>query len=268
MNSLPIRGHGAALKALSKPFSIKLFALASTSFVTLLGVGNEAKAQQAIQTTTCSSSLLGGVFTSDCPTSATLGDKKVSNFFPSIPVDQPIPPGIPEFSVRFDYTWLDLDGIADANYADDLWTFKLTSNQSVSGTFGPFTYGYDVEITDPNWEFNALGLDSDVPVLSKQAVVVKDASDPNSLTDILSLTSVNGAPAGPGIFAGTYRKIQIRDTITLTPDPIVELTSVTNAWNQRPSTTKVPSPLPILGAGAAFSMSRRLRQRIKARSVA
>jgi hypothetical protein len=263
MTSRSFSGLWGALAARSKPLPGQFFALAGTSFLTIVGLGTGANAQQAIATVTCNSSFVGGVFASDCPQGGQqLGDKLVSNFFPT-PLN--LTPATPSFDVKFDYTWLDPDGTPDANYGDDLWTFKVTTNQSISGTFGPFTYGYDVTITDPNWEFNQLGLDSDVPALSRQVVVVKDASDPSG--SILTLTSVNGAPAGPGDFVGSYTKVTIRDTITIVPSPIGELTSVTNAWNQRPK-SQVPAPLPILGAGVAFSMSRRIRKRIKTNSFA
>jgi hypothetical protein len=41
-------------------------------------------------------------------------------------------------------------------------------------------------------------------------------------------------------------------------------TSFDNSVNQRLETSSVPGPLPILGAGAAFGFSRKLRSRIKA----
>jgi hypothetical protein len=40
------------------------------------------------------------------------------------------------------------------------------------------------------------------------------------------------------------------------------LTQVSTTINQRSASTGVPAPLPILGAGMAYKLSRRLRRRI------
>ena len=244
-----------ASRACLKSFTFKSIAILGTSLAAIGATALDAKAQNAIETYSCTSVKTAGGFNSDCVAEVTLGDKKVSNFFADLT-------GTELFDVTFDYTWLDPDGVADPDYSDDIWTFKLTANDPVTGNFGPFTYGYDVDITDAGWEFSQLGLDSDVAALLNRATVVKSADPGAGEEAILTLTSVNGAPAGPATFEGSYKSIVIRDTVTLVASPVVEITSVTNAWTQRPS-SKVPGPLPLLGAGAAFGMSRRLRRRIK-----
>jgi MYXO-CTERM domain-containing protein len=51
-------------------------------------------------------------------------------------------------------------------------------------------------------------------------------------------------------------------TLTVTSGVIQSVTSTVNVVPAPPS-SKVPGPLPLLGAGAAFGFSRRLRQRVK-----
>jgi len=53
-------------------------------------------------------------------------------------------------------------------------------------------------------------------------------------------------------------------TTTLVVDAGTSVTGITSLVDQRQPDTEVPGPLPLLGAGAAFGFSRRIRSRIKA----
>ncbi|MFN6352454.1 MAG: hypothetical protein ACK40D_06205 [Cyanobacteriota bacterium] len=85
-----------------------------------------------------------------------------------------------------------------------------------------------------------------------------DVTPPNTIIDSTSGTIPSGM-------------MSISDSLTLTSSPnpyeftgILEITdpgTTVTAWNL--TITQTPGPLPILGAGAAFGVSRKLRRRIK-----
>lgn len=72
-----------------------------------------------------------------------------------------------------------------------------------------------------------------------------------------TLTSTNGANVGPASLFGTT--ISVKNTF-FTTGTNATLDAIVNNYTQ---TDNVPGPLPLLGAGAAFGFSRRLRSRIK-----
>jgi hypothetical protein len=77
-----------------------------------------------------------------------------------------------------------------------------------------------------------------------------------TIAGIPDLISTNGAPVGPVPLSGTF--ISVTDTWSSTKDG--RISSISNVYTQ---TDRVPGPLPLLGAGAAFGFSRRIRRRIK-----
>lgn len=203
--------------------------------------------------------------TTDCVNPTQLGDKKLTFLGFSLN---------PSGSVRnvaVSYQWFDDDGIADQDFADDLWSFSVKNVAGEAAFSGPFTltYSYQVDIVsgadrngfvangDP-WYFNAFAIDTDVPPLTQQATAIKDVA---SGAEVLNVTSNNGVPGGPAIFAGNYKSVVVTDKVVVNETGSVF--SVTNAWNQRKVST-VPGPLSILGAAAAFGYSRRIRRRIAA----
>ena len=74
-----------------------------------------------------------------------------------------------------------------------------------------------------------------------------------------TLTSVNGGNVGPALITGTT--IYVENTF-FTTGPNATMGAIVNNYTQ--TTTQTPGPLPLLGAGAAFGFSRRIRSRIKA----
>lgn len=208
-----------------------------------------------------------------------LGDKKLS--FVDFSIDNPGNAG-----VTLTYRWL--NGGDVGTFGDDAWEFNVAATPFVGGPLS-VTYTYDVEIVDGGyyscpmglpcfkpgvpgnvaewidntpgtsdpWFFKDVTLESDVASnFSPPVIVTKDITPPG-----VTLTSTNGGP-GPQTytFLNNYKTIRITDTITLPAS--TDISSVTNRWTQKASA--VPGPLPILGAGVAFGMSRNLRRRIKA----
>jgi len=89
----------------------------------------------------------------------------------------------------------------------------------------------------------------------------------NAIANIPPLGLINGIVTdGPYTFAGgetgpiVFKNTVTRPTAGGRIDVITD--SVTQTINNTP-VTKAPAPLPILGAGAAFGLSRKLRRRIK-----
>lgn len=191
----------------------------------------------------------------------TLGDKQV--VFTGFTIDNP-----GTTAVKAVFSWLD-GGTPGATYGDDLWTFAVSADPNINGPL-KVAYTFDVNIVDgifgpgssDPWYFNTVSLESDA---------VTDNTPPISVTKLTTpegeqIVSLNGVPSGPRTytFLNNYKTIRVTDTVDI-PSSADVLTSVTNSWTQR--STTVPGPLPILGAGVAFGMSRKLRRRIAANST-
>lgn len=109
------------------------------------------------------------------------------------------------------------------------------------------TLEYTMAITDPNYDFAQANLQYTAPS--------------GSVTKEVFLTPFTGSPIwsssvdnSTGAISG--KQIWVRDTWV--PSPDVGTDNLANDFSQ----TSVPGPVPLLGAGAAFGFSRRLRRRI------
>jgi hypothetical protein len=234
-----------------------LQSFASKALVVGLGVssfglfGSPAKALGLIGQFTCGINNPANPTVCNPANPLLLGDKLLS--FKSATLT---PPGATA-PVDVSYSWADTDGVADTNFADDVWLFEVKTAQP---SFGPFEliYSYDITVVDsPNYYFNQMALEVDSNFLTPGSVVFKEGK---SGTEVGTLKSTNGQADGPVVytFIGDYKTITITDTVTVPAGASV--TSVSNAWTQR---ERVPGPLPILGAAAAFGYSRKIRRRIK-----
>jgi hypothetical protein len=146
-------------------------------------------------------------------------------------------------------------------------TFSGTGLNFTSNSFPiSFNYGYKVTLRDPllgqafkTYNTNAAG-SSTTAVLNytkelstiAPGVVTGPSISPHGTTGGGSLVNFGPGEVGPLYFYSTLTlnagKIdQITDTLNQALDPNIQ----------------VPGPLPLLGAGAAFGFSRRLRSRIK-----
>ncbi len=193
--------------------------------------GLSAGSAQAVQTTTCA-----------LPSDLTIGDKTVSKI---------VCTGVgADTEIRFNNFGLayDFGSVID----------PPTQSGSIS---------YTISITKPKLEFAAVGLDSGCifPALGG-CTVTKDVSWNGGST---SLSSSNGNPAPVDyLFAAGVTSLNVKDSFFATGNSAVS--TANNFFSQRPGRglDSVPGPLPILGAGMAFGLSRRLRSRIKASSTA
>lgn len=184
------------------------------------------------------------------------GDKVVSNFTTNYTLS-PANPDTLSTSINF----TELFGIMDLNVT-------FFPGLSVGGSYA---MSYDIEITDPAKSFKEIGLDSicvlagtgPCTVQKEIAYYVNGVLQP--IDSLLTQSSVNGGPVGPAPISLSVRKIRITDTWQTSSNG--SLRSFSNNFTQT-TLNNVPSPLPLMGAGAAFAFGRRLRRRINASTKA
>ena len=152
------------------------------------------------------------------------------------------------------------------------WEFGLNFlTDRTAGAAG--TLDYRIDITDPSYSFDQSQLSSllsqipAVPVgpftVTKQVFATPFLGAP-----ILTLTNNELPPdAGTLVASGPIggSTIYVRDTWTIPTGSNTVLDAIENNYTQ---TTQTPGPLPLLGAGAAFGFSRRLRKRIQRQHAA
>jgi hypothetical protein len=148
------------------------------------------------------------------------------------------------------------DSIAFSNPTADKFTYGIQANAPWTVGGSPYTFSYSVAALAPNQKIVSYTSD-----LSSSVAPGTDAGT-------WSVTGNNGpAITSLGTPAATLSTSPILTTATftgslnVTAGNIQQVNSTITAQTQ--STSEVPSPLPILGAGAAFSFSRRIRNRIK-----
>jgi hypothetical protein len=195
--------------------------------------GGEAKAQIC--------NFTGGSFT-DC----------ALNFaYPStLPSDKEITflsaPSAGAGAVRFEWNQLPPPG-----YAGDLWQVITDFEPTLIGpAAGTFTY--KLRITDPAYTFKDVQLGVLAPINS---TVRKEVYADSGFTTLVQDLTVNGTgSSGFVAFDQSYQHLWVRDTYTVAAGGVLD--EFENGFRQ------VPGPLPLLGAGAAFGFSRKMRRRI------
>ena len=151
---------------------------------------------------------------------------------------------------NINFEWVPVDPAP--GYVDDLFSTDINFAPSVVGPQTGF-FDYTVQVTQPGWVFDTVQLDSTVAVNPTSPGVT------SVIKEIRSgplLTSINGAQVGPIPLAGVT-SLSVRDTWSVAQGDV--LTNVKDTFTQA---SDVPGPLPLLGAGAAFAWSRKLRSRM------
>lgn len=113
---------------------------------------------------------------------------------------------------------------------------------------------YEFKVIKPGFEFDTVKLTANS--VNPTTFIAKTTIQ--SPTQITVLSSLNGVTDGPEKIGGTV--IAVVDDWSTIPGGVLD--SFTNTFTQRPMGTGVPGPVPLLGAGAAFGFSRRLRRRV------
>jgi len=128
---------------------------------------------------------------------------------------------------------------------------------------------FEISSSQPNAYFKKIALDTvhggNGPTASKFVYATEqDFLDDTDLLNpfagrIAQLTSLNGVASNVTLPFDTYRALWVRDTFT--PGGNGDLKTLTNEYTQGDS-SRVPGPLPLMGAGVALGFSRKLRRRI------
>jgi hypothetical protein len=120
----------------------------------------------------------------------------------------------------------------------------------VNGTAAPITgiFKYKVDIQDPSYFFNTASL-----LWSGQnSSITKKIYSDDLFANLVQSLNINGEEKS---IPGALKSIWVEDTYTIQPNGYLD--NMVNTY------TQVPGPLPLVGAGAAFTFSRRLRRRTK-----
>jgi hypothetical protein len=145
-----------------------------------------------------------------------------------------------------------------------VWVVDVDFIQELMAVSTGGTFEYEIEIVGaPNTYFDQVGLALIGPPIGDPMFnATKTVSGPTGVNPpMLSVDEINRSSFDS--FAGLVKKIRVVDTYEVTMGSV---NSIQNSYSQKDAdpTDTVPGPLPLLGAGAAFGFSRRLRTRVLA----
>lgn len=248
----------------------------TTLFKALLGallVGGTTltagSAQAALFTITCNFTVVGNVPGNEC-----LGASGVG-WFTSPGVETPIvgPPQLGDkrlniqsynfndftnagdfikASGRFDFSWLDQGAVGVST--DDTWSLRAVFDDAITGDLTPPSLAtgelnYTFAIIGSDFKFSSVEIDSaHIGLGSTVETFINGGSSPY-------LVSTNGGTQTKPL-GGTFVAVKTSYSIP----GAAGINSFSNGFTQ---TDHVPGPLPLVGIGAAFGLSRRIRSRIK-----
>jgi hypothetical protein len=160
----------------------------------------------------------------------------------------------------------------DAGDPNTPWHLTLDFNPNRGGANNISDTGfmkYKITITDPTMYFDQVKLGNTSTITNGNYTLTKNLySDPGFTNLVVSLDSLTNppTPSGISISSALLQTLYVRDDydVQITSDGVID--NVQNTFGQ--TTTPVPGPLPLLGIGAAFGMSRKLRKRIKGTTLA
>jgi hypothetical protein len=122
-----------------------------------------------------------------------------------------------------------------------------------------FDFTYEASITAANFVFTEVDIDSNAISSSSPPSVLVGTYTFTGTNSPVVLTSTNGSSSFDPVNGGPTT-ITVNNNYNGAGGAI---DTMQNSFQQRANTDRVPGPLPLLGAGAAFGFSRRIRSRIK-----
>jgi hypothetical protein len=151
------------------------------------------------------------------------------------------------------------DTIAFVMQPGPTWELDLDFSLDRSASLSPTgNLDYKIIITDPTQFFNTATLSTPLSAAGDYAVNKKFYTDASFTSEITAWALSNPAPANPDATSIGGQEIFVRDSWSIPIGSSAIIDSIQNNYTQH-----VPGPLPLLGAGAAFGFSRRIRSRIK-----
>jgi hypothetical protein len=154
-------------------------------------------------------------------------------------------------------------------YDNDLFSLSI---DFVPNLIGPRTGSFEYTIAADvaaGYTLKDVSLDSVVdfdPLTARATTVTKDVYDSDTGLFIAQLKSVDGSPnLIPKVPLNGASTVRVVDSWSVAPGDTLD--NIQNGFRQdftQEPPSDVPGPLPLLGAGAAFGFSRRLRSRLLA----
>jgi hypothetical protein len=153
-----------------------------------------------------------------------------------------------------------LTGTLNFSTSSSTWIVQTSFNPSetsASSSTYPGLLSYTLTINEPAKTFNRYTINNDINTLT--AGGTSQTVNATGAPQIIKVDSSTPVP-NPGTFSGINTSINVTSS-WFTNDPAT-FNTLSQTFSQR-DIPPVPSPLTLLGAGAAFGFSRRLRNRIK-----
>jgi len=162
----------------------------------------------------------------------------------------------------------------DAGDPNTPWHLTLDFNPNRGGDNNISDTGYlmyKITITDPTQYFDQVKLGNTSSITNGNYTLTKNLySDAGFTIPVVTLNSLFNppTPSGTSVSSSNLQTLYVRDdyNVLVTSNGVID--NLQNSFGQRGPTTGVPGPLPLLGLGAAFGMSRKLRKRIKGSTLA
>jgi len=175
------------------------------------------------------------------------------------------------FSLNSSFTPNAADKVTVTKTVTGIWRIKAEFNGDTFPQSNPGKLSFKASITSPTNVFFNTGLSNTTDTTfmgTSQAMATYTNLVPVSSGIAMSpLMSLNGAAANTS-FNPNPNSVEVALEWYTTGN--ATLSDITSSFTQTasPVTNQVPAPLPLLGAGAAFGFSRRLRRRIKTSATA
>jgi hypothetical protein len=125
---------------------------------------------------------------------------------------------------------------------------------------------YKIAITDPSKFFDQVRLANQGDITNGEYTITKTFWNSDYTVQVISDVLKNPAsPAGISLASLGLQTLYVQDEWNVEPGANGSINSLQNSFGQ---THDVPGPLPLVGIGAAFGLSRRIRSRIKGARLA
>ena len=125
---------------------------------------------------------------------------------------------------------------------------------------------YKIAITDPTRVFAQVRLANQGDITNGQYTITKTFWNSDYTVQVISDTLTNPvSPDGITLASLGLQTLYVQDEWNVQPGANGSINSLQNTFGQ---TDHVPGPLPLVGIGAAFGLSRRIRSRIKGARLA